>query len=103
MRRFLASGLALLLVLAALLGGAGCAGLGSGGGNGFGMVAKDHVPFYATGPGEAVPDRYLERGVRMRGLPGGPAGYLRVQLVSGETGFVRTGDVDEAPDPTVNP
>lgn len=103
MRRWLGIAAGIVLAAAALLG-TGCGTVGSGGDNsGFGLVAKDHIPFYATGPGESVPDRYLEYGTRMRTVSGGTNGYRRVQLVSGETGFVRLGDTSDAPDPTVNP
>jgi hypothetical protein len=102
MRRWLGIVSGIALIVAALLGG-GCASLGAGDNSGFGMVAKDRVPFYTTGPGESVPDRYLEYGTRMRSAGSATQGYIRVQLVSGETGFVRASDVSDAPDPTANP
>ena len=100
MRPWLRIAAGFVLAAAALLG-AGCGTVGSGGDNsGFGLVAKDHIAFYSSGPGESVPDRYLERGIRMRAISGATQGYLHVQLVSGETGFVRGSDVGDAPDPT---
>ncbi len=75
----------------------GCATV-SGGDGAFTAILKDDTAF-TSGPGENVPDKYLPAGTRVRivGTAGG-GDFLRVQTVSGETGFVPRTAITDAPD-----
>jgi len=91
---------AAVAALAALLGLSllsGCASV-SGGDGAFTGILKDDTPL-TSGPGENVPDKYLPAGTRIRivGTAGG-GDFLKIQTVSGETGFVPRASVTDAPD-----
>ncbi|HEY8966007.1 MAG TPA: hypothetical protein VIM58_06165 [Candidatus Methylacidiphilales bacterium] len=86
---------AALLALGSFLG-AGCAMVGGGNAEFNFIVSKDGADFNKTGPAQDIPDRHLERGTRLR-IIGASGDCYKVQLVSGETGFVSTDAVAPAP------
>jgi len=90
------SGFLLLGLAAFLLLGAGCATV-AGGNNEFNwIVSKDGADFNKSGPAQNVPDRHLGLGTRCR-IIGSSGDYFKIQLVSGETGFVPSDSVGMAP------
>jgi hypothetical protein len=89
----LLGGITTLAAFAAL--GGGCATV-SGGDGEFSGIVKDRTPL-SSGPGQMVPDSYLEAGTRIRVI-GHSGDYVRVQTVSGETGLVPASSIGESPD-----
>ncbi|SDU02235.1 hypothetical protein SAMN05444156_1496 [Verrucomicrobium sp. GAS474] len=89
--RLLAS-LSVALVL--LLGG--CATVAGGNAEFNWIVSKEGADFNKSGPAQDVPDRHLGLGTRLR-IIGSSGDYYKVQLVSGETGFVPTDAINMAP------
>ncbi len=82
--------------MALLLAGSGCATV-EGGNAEFGwIVSKEGADFNKSGPAQDVPDRHLERGTRCR-IIGAAGDCYKVQLVSGETGFISTDAISPAP------
>jgi hypothetical protein len=91
-------GAVLLLLLLDLGLGAGCAAVSGSQTQDFGGIIKDRTAFNTTGPGQDVPDRYLDAGTRVRIIGGGGTyGTIQVQTVDGQTGFVSADEVEEAP------
>ncbi|QSR89716.1 SH3 domain-containing protein [Methylacidiphilum caldifontis] len=60
------------------------------GGYEYNLVTKDRTPFYTQGPGEEVPDSYLEKGTRLKLLGSTGEGFVRVETTRGKKGFVPT-------------
>ncbi|TFE70402.1 hypothetical protein A7Q09_03735 [Methylacidiphilum sp. Yel] len=58
------------------------------GGYEYTLVTKDKTPFYTQGPGEEVPDSYLEKGTRLKLLGSTGEGFVRVETTRGKKGFV---------------
>ncbi|ACD82799.1 Hypothetical protein Minf_0744 [Methylacidiphilum infernorum V4] len=58
------------------------------GGYEYNLITKDRTPFYTQGPGEEVPDSYLEKGTRLKLLGTTGEGFVRVETTRGKKGFV---------------
>ena len=94
--------LAVLAVAAALLlGGGGCASVAGGNAEFNWIIAKEGADFNKSGPAQDIPDRHLELGTRLR-IIGSAGDCYKVQLVSGETGFVPNDAVAMAPKESSN-
>jgi len=88
--------LAALALAAFLLAGSGCATVEGGNAEFSWIVSKEGADFNKSGPAQDVPDRHLELGTRCR-IIGAAGDCYKVQLVSGETGFVPTDAISPAP------
>ncbi|WP_178087567.1 SH3 domain-containing protein [Methylacidimicrobium cyclopophantes] len=64
---------------------------------GYNLVTKDSTPFYYQGPGQEVPDTYLDKGTRVKILESA-GGYARVETTRGARGFVRLSDLEKGPE-----
>lgn len=80
-------------ILAAVLSLAGCASLTGG----YDLVTKNDTPLYYQGPGQEVPDTYLEKGTRVR-IVQSTGAYARVETTRGIRGFVRMSDLQRGPE-----
>ncbi|MGD9896574.1 MAG: hypothetical protein AB7T14_05820 [Candidatus Methylacidiphilaceae bacterium] len=82
-----------VLACALALSLSGCATVAGG----YDSVTKDTAPFYYQGPGQEVPDTYLDKGTRVKILESS-GGYARVETTRGMRGFVRFSDLQKGPE-----
>ncbi|CAB4243436.1 conserved protein of unknown function [Methylacidimicrobium sp. AP8] len=83
----------LVFILAFALSFPGCASLSGG----YDLVTKNDTPLYYQGPGQEVPDTYLEKGTRVR-IVQSTGAYARVETTRGIRGFVRMSDLQRGPE-----
>ncbi len=81
------------LACALLLSLSGCATVLGG----YDLVTKNDAPLYYQGPGQEVPDTYLDKGTRVKILQSA-SGYARVETTRGVRGFVRLSDLEKGPE-----
>ncbi len=60
-------------------------------------MTRNDAPLYLQGPGQEVPDTYLEKGTRVKIIQSS-GGYARVETTRGVRGFVRVSDLEKGPE-----
>jgi hypothetical protein len=58
------------------------------------FLISERTPLFFSGPGQTVPDKYLEAGTRVR-VVNPTADYVRVETLYGDSGWVKTGHVEK--------